>query len=100
MSETVLPNVPYEGKFESIDDFKWSMMCGGEINFVWKGVTYYAFGRETKTPDAKEQMLVGVVGDPDQDLWADTADEILEYNVGGDRLRDVITQVVVTDRTI
>ena len=30
----------------------------------------------------------------------DTADEALEYMVGEDRLRDVITQVTVLDRTI
>jgi hypothetical protein len=32
--------------------------------------------------------------------WCDSADEILEYMVGGDRLRDVITQVKVWERTI
>ena len=32
--------------------------------------------------------------------WCDTADEILEYMVGGDRLRDVITQVNVWERII
>lgn len=29
-----------------------------------------------------------------------TADEVLEYMVGEDRLRDVITKVTVTDRAI
>ena len=33
-------------------------------------------------------------------MWCDTADEVLEYMVGDDRLRDVITQVTVTERTI
>jgi len=32
--------------------------------------------------------------------WCDTADEVLEYMVEDDRLRDVITQVTVWDRTI
>ena len=32
--------------------------------------------------------------------WCDSADEILEYLVGNDRLRDVITQVKVWSRTI
>lgn len=32
--------------------------------------------------------------------WCDTADEVLEYIIGGDRLRDVITQVKVWERTI
>ena len=32
--------------------------------------------------------------------WCDTADEVLEYVIDGDRLRDIITEVEVTDRTI
>ena len=32
--------------------------------------------------------------------WCHDADEILEYMVGVDRLRDVITQVTVIERTI
>ncbi len=32
--------------------------------------------------------------------WCDTADELLKYMVGSDRLRDVITQVTVIERTI
>ncbi len=33
-----------EYSFESISDFKWSMKCGGEVQFIWKGVKYCAFG--------------------------------------------------------
>ena len=32
--------------------------------------------------------------------WCATSDEVLEYMVGTDQLRDVITQVTVIDRTI
>ena len=32
--------------------------------------------------------------------WCTTSDEVLEYMVGTDQLRDVITQVTVIDRTI
>ena len=32
--------------------------------------------------------------------WCETSDDILEYMVGFDRLRDVITQVTVVERTI
>ena len=32
--------------------------------------------------------------------WCDTANDVLEYMVGSDRLRDVITQVTVLARTI
>ncbi len=33
-------------------------------------------------------------------MRGDTTDEILEYIVGGDKLRDIITQIEVVDRTI
>ena len=32
--------------------------------------------------------------------WCETSDDVLEYMVGFDRLRDVITQVTVIERTI
>ena len=33
-------------------------------------------------------------------MWGGTADEILEHVINGDRLRDIITQVEVINRTI
>ena len=36
----------------------------------------------------------------EDELWGDTADDILEFNVSGDKLRDVITQVTVWFRSI
>lgn len=32
--------------------------------------------------------------------WCDNADEILEYIIDGERLRDIITKVDVTGRTL
>ena len=32
--------------------------------------------------------------------WCDNADEVLEYIIDGERLRDIITKVDVTDRTL
>ena len=102
--------------FESISDFKWCMKCGGEVEFEWKGKCYCVFGAVEKTPNSKTQLLISegyyekdgkyynclshTPHDFSNELWADTVDEILEYNVGGDRLRDIITKVEVIDRTI
>lgn len=102
--------------FTSISDFKWCMQCGGEVQFEWKGKSYTVFGSVQKDENAPVQMNIGegyytkngkhynvlshTPYDFKDELWADTADEILEYNVGGDRLRDVITKVEVLDRTI
>ena len=54
--------------------------------------------------DAAPKMVICQAGSVEvntrTEKWCDTADEILEYMVGGDRLRDVITQVKVWERTI
>lgn len=54
--------------------------------------------------DAAPKMVICQAGSAEintrTEKWCDTADEILEYMVSGDRLRDVITQVKVWERTI
>lgn len=67
-----------------------------------KGTTAFS-ARLRKTPDAPIQMLISQVcieNPQETEKWCDTADEVLDYMVGPDRLRDVITQVTVLDRTI
>ena len=94
-----------ENRFKTISDFKWCVNCGGEVQFEWKGLVYGIFPKLQKTPDASLQMLISQVHIAPEDMaasekWCDTADDVLEYMVSGDRLRDVITQVIVWDRTI
>ena len=67
--------------FKTISDFKQSMRYHGEVVFMWAETTYGIFW------DGKRPRH-------------DTSDEILEYMVGSDSLRDVITQVTVIERTI
>lgn len=94
---------PEEYRFKSISDFKWCMACGGEVQFEWKGKCYGVYPKLQKAPDSPIQMCItqNYIDDPEAtEMWCDTADELLEYMVGSDRLRDVITQVEVIDRTI
>ena len=96
--------------FESISDFKQCMEWGGETEFEWKGKSYSITRDENGKISASEgcyekegkyyNVLSNTVFDPNDSLVADTPDEILEYIVGGDRLRDVITQVEVLYRTL
>ena len=67
-------STPEDMRFKTISEFKMCLRHGGEIQFEWKGVTYGCFGRVRPAP--------------------------LEYRVGEDRLRDVVTQVTVWYRTI
>ncbi len=104
MSAFVPPNSIEQNRFESISDFKWCMERGGEVQFDWKGVSYCCFGYICPAPGKKPRMAIAQAGSAEvnaqTEKWCDTADELLEYMVGGDRLRDVITQVTVWDRTI
>ncbi len=108
----------YDGlsDFESIAEFKDCMIRGGEVQFIWKDKAYGAFGGLQKTPDSPIQMYIGQSHyekdgkyyntlsheeyDFSDEVWADTPDELLEYMMGEDRLRDVITKVHVFDRPI
>lgn len=96
MSVKIIPeNTPEQNRFESISDFKWSLHCGGEIEFTWKGKTYgvIRYGTDNK-------ITIYEAYKPETEKVCETADDALEYIVGGDRLRDVITKVNVVSRTI
>ena len=98
-----------EDHFESISEFKWCVNDGGEVEFEWKGNQYgighpnnkilisaNCYEKNGKFYNANTNQEYTA----EDELWGDTADDILEFNVSGDRLRDVITQVTVLDRTI
>ena len=93
-----------DNRFKTISDFKQCMRRGGEVQFEWNGVMYCCFGCIEPSPGAKMRMVIAQAGSIEVNLrtekWCDTADELLEYMVGDDRLRDVITQVKVWERTI
>ncbi|QNK41693.1 DUF4417 domain-containing protein [Caproicibacter fermentans] len=78
--------------FKTISDFKECMRFHGEVVLEWHSEQYGIFWDGNRYCIAKT--------DGSYEKWCDTADEVLEYKVGKDRLRDVITQVIVIDRTI
>ena len=96
--------------FKTINEFKCCIDDGGEVEFEWKGKSYSVTHPEGRINIgegcySKDGKYYNVTSHTEYvplegDLWADTADEILEYRVSGDRLRDVITQVKVWSRTI
>ena len=99
-----------ENRFKTISEFKWCVNHGGEVEFEWKGKSYSIthpegrinIGEGYYEKDGKYYNVAShteyILGNGD--LWGDTADDILEFNVGGDKLRDVITQVKVWSRSI
>jgi len=82
-----------DNRFKSISDFKWCMRSGGEVDVIWKDQEYGISHSQGK-------IIVYLWDQPDTTQYFETADDALEYMVGSDRLRDVITQVTVLDRTI
>lgn len=88
-------NTAEQNRFESISDFKWSMRCGGEALFLWRGKKYgvvrYGLNNKITVYEAYNEA---------SQVAYESADDALEYMVGDDRLRDVITQVTVIERTI
>ncbi len=88
-------NTPEQNRFKTISEFKMSINSGAEIEFEWKGQRYWIirYGKDMK-------ITIYEPNKPETEVSFDTADNALEYIVSGDRLRDVITQVTVIDRTI
>lgn len=86
---------PEDNRFETIGDFKWCLECGGEIQFCWKGQRYgvVRYGIDHKITAYRAH-------DAASERAYDSAEEALEYMVGEDRLRDIITQVEVIFRSI
>lgn len=85
-------NSAEDNRFKTISDFKNCIIRGGEPVFIWKNVSYGVC--------FYEQGYCIACSDGSNEKFCNTADDVLEYMVGGDRLRDVITQVTVLDRTI
>ena len=81
--------------FGSISEFKQSLNWGAEIEFHWKGKTHNVirYGTDNK-------ITIYEANKPETDKVCESADDALDYIVGGDRLRDVITKVDVVARTI
>ena len=79
-------------RFKTILDFKDCMRFHGEVVLEWHAEQYGIFW------DGSRYCIAKIDGSCEK--WCNTADEVLEYRVGKGRLRDVITKVTVTDRTI
>ena len=92
---TVSPdNTSEQNRFVSISDFKTCMKWHGEVEFMWNENLY------SITPRSNGRISISMAYCEDTEKLCDTSDEVLEYMVGSDRLRDVITQVTVLDRSI
>lgn len=102
----VITNLTYDEeamRFKTISEFKDCVKRGAEIVFEWNNVKYGVFTVPMSKRKDTKIHYISRCGDVDVHnatvLYAETPDEILEYKVGNDRLRDVITKACVIERT-
>lgn len=81
-----------ENYFKTLHEFKECIIRGGEPVFEWNGVRYGVCFVE------KGYCIAHTDGSCERIY--NTPDNLLEYMVGEDRLRDIITKVTVLNRTI
>lgn len=88
--------IPYDAealRFQTISDFKKSMRYGAEVVIEWDGEEYGIWSEG-------DRIRITCARHPEYNQTFTNADDALEYYVGEDRLRDVITKVTVLDRSI
>ena len=108
----IIGNPPdYGYNFNTISEFKWCMIQGGEIQFIWNGRSYSvlpsADGKKIEIGEGyfyedgvyynvgNGEPCIGVDGS-----YYDTLDNILEHEIDGEKLRKIITKAKVWFRTI
>lgn len=76
-----------DNRFKNISDFKECIIRGGEPVFSWNGLEYGVcfYG---------DKYCIALTNG-ERETICDTPDDVLEYRIEGERLRDIITQVTV-----
>jgi hypothetical protein len=78
--------------FKTISEFKECIIRGGEPVFTWNGVAYGVCFSDIG-------YCIAHIDGSFEKMYS-TPDGVLEYMVGNDRLRDVITKVTIISRTL
>ncbi len=82
-----------ELRFESISDFKWCMNCGGEVQFDWKDKSYGIVHEENSIV-----FYEAMKGETEVEF--ETVEELLDIIIDCQKLREIIKEIDVTERTI
>lgn len=82
-------------RFKTIGEFTDVLSRGAEIEFDCKGHSYgvIRYGTNNKITDYE-------IYKPETEKVYETPDDVLKFMLGEDKLRDVITKVEVTERTL
>ena len=82
-----------EARFNSISEFKHYMNKGWLCNFDWMGKRYHVC---SIWPNENRLLSITELGSLEESDYQNV-EELLEHRIGNDRLKDVITQVDVTE---
>lgn len=91
-------NIIKPSPFESVDDFKFSLIHGREIEFVWKNKLYGVF---KENENGVEKFFIGESYKNDgEGTYFATVEELLNFEIQGQQLKEIITQVQVEWRNL
>ena len=87
-------NNDYNGNFKSKEEFESVIGRGCELGFEWKGHEYCIFRQNDNT------WFFGLTGtDTSKDISLKTLDDVMNYEIDGERLVDICTKFTVIERT-
>ncbi len=82
-----------ELRFESISDFKFCVSRGGEVQFNWKDKSYGIVHEENSI--VFYEAMKG-----ETEIEFETVDDLLDTIIDGQKLREIIKEIDVTERTL
>lgn len=80
--------------FESVEDFKFSLIHGREIEIYWNDIHYSIFHE-------KDNLYTFLEADKlETEVGFNSIDELLEFAIQGQPLKDIVTEVEILHRNI
>lgn len=83
---------PDDYKFESLGEFKLYLSCGANVGFEFNGIDYGIEGHNNSF-----DIWIAYKGDIANGL---TLDELMEYELDGVKIKDLILTATITERIL
>ena len=83
----------WDMNFKSFEEFIDYFNRGGELEFIYNGVIYGA-----TMPQNKKWIVYEAYCNEEDVLWCSSPREMLEYEIEGKKLKDILFEIEVTDR--
>ena len=90
-------NYVSEYSFEDIDDFIFSLLHGRDIQFIWNDIEYGVFH---DYDSGEKAFFICEAHKDDVGTYLSTLDEVLNFKIQNQPLKDIITKVDVCNRNL